>query len=74
MKTIPLGEIFEYEGEELIPAKCGGCFQCRFKYMNTCAPIRDIVGYCAGSEREDGHSVIFMRPDTYALARLKGEL
>lgn len=74
MKTIPLGEIFEYEDEELMPVKCGGCFQCRFNHMTSCTPIRHIIGSCATSERSDRHSVIFIKPDAYALLRLKGEL
>jgi len=74
MKTRKLDEIFELNGERLQVVHYGGCEGCHLHNTGGCNKAnREICGFCSGSERSDGTSIIFKKvedtPDKFVDAR-----
>lgn len=74
MIDMPVGTVFEHEGIELIVARevllCNGC---HFSEASRCTAQYGTRN-CTKAARADKTNVVYMRPNDYAVARLKGEL
>lgn len=57
MKTRPIGERFEIDGQEYEVVEMSGCVECDFDRCCT----DDQKGECSALTRTDGRSVIFVR-------------
>lgn len=61
IKTIPVGEIFEYGKEKLQVVESIGCRGCYFEIVGVCVNNEVETGDCSEVYRRDGKSVIFKR-------------
>lgn len=74
MIDMPIGTVFEHEGIELVVAReILLCNKCHFSETSRCT-ARHGERNCTRVVRADETNVIYMRPNDYAVARLKGEL
>ena len=60
-KTIPVGEIFEYNEIKIKVVECEDCEGCFFNGKDLCYSNRERSGQCVPLLREDNKSVIFKR-------------